>query len=157
MSTWNSRLGLETLGSRQIENAQKSPRTLVSIQKSQIPCYACDWWRTRWNRDELSNLLLCSLVLETPYPQIPRVCFRSYAHFWTIEDSGCCDLRGHFSGIVIRDPRIWKSNRFHVDIFRFFLTGLRIILQVLRKWWVVFLKSWTSARLWCLKLSWFSL
>ena len=113
MSTWNSRLGLETLGSRQIENAQKSPRTLVSIQKSQIPCYACDWWRTRWNRDELSNLLLCSLVLETPYPQIPHVSI--HTHIFEPQR-----ISGAFSGIVIRDPRICKSNRFqcwHLSVF----------------------------------------
>ena len=47
-------------------------------------------------------------------------------------------------GIIGWDPSVSKSNRLHVDIFRLFFANLRCILLIPLKWWVIFLKSWTS-------------
>ena len=51
---------------------------------------------------------------------------------------------GRILGIVGWDPSDSKSNRLHVDIFRFFFINLRCIFYNPLEWWVVFLKSWTS-------------
>ena len=50
-----------------------------------------------------------------------------------------------FLGIIGQDPSVSKSNWLHVvTIFQFFLIKLRNIPQILLKWWVIFLNSWTS-------------
>ena len=51
---------------------------------------------------------------------------------------------GRFWGIIGQVPSVSKSNRLHVVIFRFFFINLRYILWIPLKWWVIFLKSWTS-------------
>jgi hypothetical protein len=78
----------------------------------------------------------------------PRMCIspRSFNFFEKVSSGYHCHHQwlGRFLGIIGWDPSVCKSNRWHVDIHRFFLIKLGYILQIPLKWSVIFLLSWTS-------------
>jgi len=51
---------------------------------------------------------------------------------------------GKFWGTIHRNLSVSKSNRLHVHIFQFSCVKLGYVSWNPLKWWVVFLKSWTS-------------
>jgi len=94
-------------------------------------------------------LLLNEGIILTPHSNYFNIIYRnnlkSKGNFRTPHlKSNTNSLCKRFLNITTWDPSVCQSNQLHVDIFQFFNTNSKYILEIPLKWSLIFRKSWTS-------------